>query len=60
ALDKAYDNATIIGSSMIVVDALDDRAARFYERHGFIRLTDSMRLILPMQTIASLTRGESG
>jgi GNAT superfamily N-acetyltransferase len=54
ALRKAYENADIVGSSMIVVDAVDERAARFYAAHGFIRLPESMRLILPMQTISRL------
>jgi GNAT superfamily N-acetyltransferase len=52
ALHKAHENAAIVGSSMIVVDAIDTSAARFYEAHGFIPLADTMRLILPMQTIA--------
>jgi GNAT superfamily N-acetyltransferase len=59
ALRKSYENASVVGSSMIVVDALDERAARFYEAHGFIRLADSMRLILPMQTVSSLIERES-
>ncbi len=54
ALRKAYENASTVGSSMVVVDALDERAARFYEAHGFVRLINSMRLILPMQTLAHL------
>ena len=54
ALHKAYENASVVGSSMVVVDAIDDRAVRFYEKHGFIRLPDAMRLILPMRTIAEL------
>jgi GNAT superfamily N-acetyltransferase len=54
ALRKAYENASVVGSSMIVVDALDERAMRFYEAHGFTKLPESSRLILPMQTIAEL------
>ena len=54
ALRKAHENTSVVGSSMIVVDALDERAARFYEAHGFTRLADSMRLILPMQTMSEL------
>ena len=50
AIRKAYENASIVGSSMIVVDALDEGAARFYEAHGFIRLPGTDRLILPMRT----------
>jgi hypothetical protein len=54
ALHKAYDNASVIGSSMVVVDAVDERAVLFYRAHGFIKLPASMRLILPMRTIAGL------
>ncbi len=55
ALGKAYGNADVVGSTMVVVDAIDERAAGFYRAHGFIPLPDSMRLILPMRTI-----GEAG
>jgi len=54
ALAKAYESAKHAGSSMVVVDAIDERAARFYAAHGFIQLPESMRLILPMRTIAAL------
>jgi GNAT superfamily N-acetyltransferase len=57
ALRKAYENAEVVGSSMVVVDAIDEVAARFYTAHGFIRLPDSMRLILPMRTIGELVGG---
>lgn len=60
ALRKAYENASVVGSSMIVVDALDERATRFYEAHGFIKLVDSKRLILPMQTMSNLIEPEQG
>jgi hypothetical protein len=36
---------------MIVVDALDEAAAGFYAAHGFIRLPESQRLILPMRVV---------
>jgi GNAT superfamily N-acetyltransferase len=54
ALRKAYENAGVVGSSMVVVDAMDERAAQFYTAHGFIQLPESMRLILPMRTIGEL------
>ena len=54
ALQKAYENAAVVGSSMVVVDAIDEQAASFYRAHGFIKLPDSMRLILPMRTIAAI------
>ncbi len=54
ALEKAYTSAAQVGSSMVVVDAIDARAAKFYAAHGFQQLPESMRLILPMRTIAAM------
>lgn len=54
ALRIAYENADVVGSSMVVVDALDEQAAQFYRAYGFIQLPESMRLVLPMRTIAEL------
>jgi GNAT superfamily N-acetyltransferase len=51
ALRRALASAGIVGSSMIVVDALDDRAAAFYAAHDFTRLPESLRLVLPMRTV---------
>ncbi len=48
ALQRAFASASTVGSSMLVVDALDEAAAGFYAAHGFIRLPDSRRLVLPM------------
>lgn len=52
ALRMAYENADVVGSSMVVVDAIGERAAAFYLAHGFIQLPDSMRLILPMRALS--------
>jgi GNAT superfamily N-acetyltransferase len=49
ALQRAYDSAGTVGSSMVVVDALDEAAAGFYTAHGFVRLPESLRLVLPMR-----------
>jgi len=49
ALQRAFESASTVGSSMVVVDALDKRAAGFYAAHGFVRLPDSLRLVLPMR-----------
>lgn len=48
ALQRASTSASTVGSSMVVVDALDEAAAGFYVAHGFMRLPDSNRLVLPM------------
>ncbi len=54
ALGRANASADTVGSSMVVVDALDDRAAAFYAAHGFVRLPDSLRLVLPMRSVATM------
>jgi predicted GNAT family N-acyltransferase len=48
ALRRAFESASTVGSSMVVVDTLDE-AAGFYAAHGFVRLPDSLRLVLPMR-----------
>jgi GNAT superfamily N-acetyltransferase len=52
ALRRAFDSASTVGSSMVVVDVLDEAAAGFYVAHGFVRLPDSLRLVLPMRMAA--------
>jgi predicted GNAT family N-acyltransferase len=49
ALQRAFESAGTVGSSMVTVDALDEAAAGFYAAHGFVRLPDSLRLVLPMR-----------
>ena len=49
ALRRAFDSAGTVGSSMVIVDALDEGAAGFYAAHGFVRLPDSLRLVLPIR-----------
>ncbi len=52
ALRRAFDSAGTVGSSMVMVDALGEAAAGFYAAHGFVRLPDSFRLVLPMRMAA--------
>ena len=54
AMQRAYASAASIGSCMVVVDATGERAAAFSEAHSFIRLPDSLRLILPMRSIENV------
>jgi GNAT superfamily N-acetyltransferase len=51
AVRRAYASASTVGSLMLVVDAINERAVAFYEGNGFVRLPESMRLVLPMDTI---------
>ena len=55
ALGRAFYSAGTIGSSMVVVDALDEAAAGFYAAHGFVRLPDSLPLVLPMRMASGST-----
>lgn len=45
---RAAVTSLTVGARMIVVDALDEVAAKFYERHGFSRVPDSTRLARKM------------
>lgn len=54
ALRRALVSAESVGSSMILVDALDEGAANFYAAHGFIRLPTSLRLVVPMRVVERL------
>ena len=40
ALQRAFESASTVGSSMVIVDALDEAAAGFYAAHGFVRLPE--------------------
>lgn len=55
AMRRSYEASRGVAAYGLVVDAIDERAARFYRSHEFVPLTtDGARLILPMATIASL------
>jgi GNAT superfamily N-acetyltransferase len=49
ALQRAFESANAVGSSMVIVDALDEAATGFYAAHGLVRLRDSLRLVMPMR-----------
>lgn len=54
ALYRSYTLSEQIGSIAVVVDALNKKAASFYEKYGFIKLSGGKRLFLPMKTIEKL------
>ena len=59
ALRRCAAASTRISAMAVVVDAKDDAARRFYERHGFTRFEDHPnRLYLPMTTIVRLELGD--
>jgi GNAT superfamily N-acetyltransferase len=57
ALTRSLDLSEMLGIHAVVVDALDAEAKAFYQRFGFLPLTDDeMRLSLPLVTIRSAAK----
>jgi GNAT superfamily N-acetyltransferase len=57
AMIRSLDLSEKLGIHAVVVDALDAQAKTFYERFGFMPLTDDeMRLFLSMNTIRSAVK----
>lgn len=55
ALQRIVQASQVMAVYAVVVDALDDRAAEFYQQFGFIPLpSQSLKLFLPMDSIAAL------
>ena len=55
ALARALENSDHVASFAVVVDALNDQAAAFYRRYGFLPFADDARhLYLPMATVKTL------
>src|ERR1700682_3810490 len=51
ALKRAHLVSADVGSTAVVVDAIDERAAAFYAQFGFMRMrNDDLRLVLTMDT----------
>jgi hypothetical protein len=56
-LPRSLDLSEKLGIHAVVVDALDAEAKTFYEKFGFMPLTDDeMRLFLPLGTIRSAVK----
>ena len=52
ALSRAAAAADIAAARVVVVDAIDDRAARFYAHHGFVAVPENPnRLVQKMSDI---------
>jgi GNAT superfamily N-acetyltransferase len=54
ALERIVDAADRAGGRVIVVDAIDEAAHRFYSRHGFRAVEQSNRLVLKLATAAAI------
>ena len=57
ALYRALELSRKVGTCIVLVDAIDENAKRFYEKYGFVSLVDlPLSLVLPMETIAEAQR----
>ena len=54
ALRRSYKISKSIGSFAVVVDPIDKEAEQFYDKYGFIKLPDSGKMFLPMNTIKTI------
>jgi GNAT superfamily N-acetyltransferase len=56
ALERIVRAADEGGGRLVVVDAIDDAAAGFYEHFGFVRIAGTMRLFMKVATIREASR----
>ncbi|MCC3409193.1 MAG: GNAT family N-acetyltransferase [Microcoleus sp. PH2017_10_PVI_O_A] len=55
ALKKSLDASQQVASLAVIVDALNEKAASFYKKYGFIAFNEEpMKLYLPMKSIEEL------
>lgn len=55
ALRRSYQQTGQVGAAFVIVDALDEEAARFYQTYGFLPFPDESRqLFLAMRTLENL------
>ena len=55
ALKRAYKASLSIASFAVLVDAINEQAKRFYQKYGFLDLSDyKQRLFLPMSVVSKL------
>lgn len=56
ALDRLLDATATVAARFVVVDALDEAAATFYEGHGFKRVPGTPRLVQKLSDVAAALR----
>ena len=54
ALKRSYELSKEMGSFAVVVDPIDEEAERFYEKYGFIKLPDSGKMFIAINTLKQL------
>jgi GNAT superfamily N-acetyltransferase len=54
ALKRSYDISLVMGSFAVVVDPIDEEAERYYEKYDFIKLPDSGKMFISINTLKVL------
>ena len=54
ALKRCYEISESLGTIAVIVDPIDEKAQKFYDKYGFILLPTSKKMFLPMKTIKQL------
>jgi predicted GNAT family N-acyltransferase len=54
ALKRSYEISNDIGSFAVVVDPIDDEAEKFYRKYDFIKLPDSKKMFISINTLKQL------
>ncbi len=54
ALKRCYEISESLGTIAVIVDPIDEKAEKFYDRYGFILLPTSKKMFLLMKTIKQL------
>jgi GNAT superfamily N-acetyltransferase len=57
ALGRVVEATKLVAARFVVVDAIDDAAARFYEHHGFKAIPGTMRLVQKLSDVAAALEG---
>ncbi len=57
ALGRVVEATRVVAARFVVVDAIDEPAARFYQHYGFRRVPDSMRLVQRISDVAAALAG---
>lgn len=57
ALARSLQHSEEVAAAVVLVDAKDERAHEFYQRHGFVEIAEiPNRLFLPMKTVEKLLK----
>lgn len=54
ALKRIIEISALVGNHAVIVDPINESAAKFYAKFGFIQLKDSRRMFLALKTVATL------